>query len=232
MLGHQSFNSLLAGGHFDPPHRAATARTMGNLFEKYMSQQPGPGLPGREGGVGVDFRFEQLLLITRVRRFHRVLNLGRQRSHCASELGVRRQQAMVPQHVKFRWRHSGEAGGAEQYLSCGILERGCLLLECRHWGHHELVGFSYNLSGKRKGVTTPILPSPKRSQLEFERIERHSADHRVSFPGTAPDPLFVPQHVSFQSLRRRIDKPHELDSLTCVEANKCCLRIVWPHSGG
>ena len=28
----------------------------------------------------------------------------------------------------------------EQYLDCGIIERACLLLECRHCGHRELVG--------------------------------------------------------------------------------------------
>ena len=35
----------------------------------------------------------------------------------------------------------------EQYLSCGILERGCLLLECRHCGHRELVAFSCKCRG-------------------------------------------------------------------------------------
>ncbi|MFC1641938.1 transposase zinc-binding domain-containing protein [Myxococcota bacterium] len=32
-------------------------------------------------------------------------------------------------------------------MSCGILERGCLLLECRHCGHRELVGFSCQCRG-------------------------------------------------------------------------------------
>ncbi len=30
----------------------------------------------------------------------------------------------------------------EQFLCCGILERGCLRLECRNCGHSELVAFS------------------------------------------------------------------------------------------
>jgi hypothetical protein len=35
----------------------------------------------------------------------------------------------------------------DQFLDCGILERGCLLLECRDCGHRELVAFSC----KRRG---------------------------------------------------------------------------------
>jgi hypothetical protein len=35
----------------------------------------------------------------------------------------------------------------EQYLDCGILERACLLLECRRCGHRELVGLSCKCRG-------------------------------------------------------------------------------------
>ena len=108
MLGHQSFNSLLAGCHFDPPHRAATARTMGNLFEKHMFKQPGPGLSVRRWLVGVGGRLEQLPLVTRGRRLHRVFKLRRLRGHGASEFRVRRQHTVVPQHMKSWWRYCGQ----------------------------------------------------------------------------------------------------------------------------
>ena len=35
----------------------------------------------------------------------------------------------------------------EQYLDCGLLERGCLRLECRHCGHSALVAFSCKCRG-------------------------------------------------------------------------------------
>jgi hypothetical protein len=54
-----------------------------------------------------------------------------------------------------------EAGGLpkfvrdefEQYLTCGLLEHGCLALECRSCGHSELVAFSCRKRGFAPGAS-------------------------------------------------------------------------------
>jgi len=63
-------------------------------------------------------------------------------------------QTIAEHWPRFRERMENEGGlpkfvvrEFDQYLDCGILERGCLLLECRHCGHRELVGLSCKCRG-------------------------------------------------------------------------------------